>query len=79
MCCSITHKRIRCDNFIGVAELELAIALYVANHNDESQVLHPGLPAPGHPREGYRAEAALATASRQSGRSGRVRRFEISF
>ena len=60
----ITDKRIRRDNFTSVAELELAIALYVVQHNDDPKPFIWTASASDILAKVTRAKAALATASR---------------
>jgi DDE superfamily endonuclease len=60
----ITDKRIRRDSFTSVPELELAIDLYVANHNIETKPFIWTASASDILAKVTRAKAALAVASR---------------
>jgi transposase len=60
----ITDKRIRRDSFTSVAELELAIDLYVAQHNVDPKPFIWTASASDILAKVTRAKAALATASR---------------
>ena len=55
----ITDKRIRRDSFTSVAELELAISLYVANHNIDPKPFIRTARASGILAKVARAKAAL--------------------
>ncbi len=60
----ITDKRIRRDTFASVAELETAIALYVAQHNDDPKPFIWTASASDILAKVTRAKAALAAVSR---------------
>ena len=60
----ITDKRIRRDSFTSVAELELAIELYVAHHNIQPKPFIWTASAKDILAKVTRAKAALATAAR---------------
>jgi transposase len=60
----ITDKRIRRDNFTSVAELERAIELYVAQHNDDPKPFIWTASASDILAKVSRAKASLARASR---------------
>jgi transposase len=60
----ITDKRIRRDSFTSVAELELAINLYVAHHNIDPKPFIWTASASDILAKVTRAKAALAAASR---------------
>jgi hypothetical protein len=60
----ITDKRIRRDSFTSVPELELAIDLYVAKHNDDPKPFIWTASASDILAKVTRAKAALAAASR---------------
>ncbi len=60
----ITDKRIRRDSLTSVAELELAIDLYVAQHNVDPNPIIWTASASDSLAKVTRAKAALATASR---------------
>ena len=60
----ITDKRIRRDSFTSVAELELAIELYVAHHNIKPKPFIWTASAKDILAKVTRAKAALATAAR---------------
>jgi len=66
----ITDKRIRRDSFTGVAELELAIDLYVAHRNID-QAVHLDRQSQGHLGQGDTGQSGLGerhgTSSEQSG------------
>ena len=63
-CRDPTEKRIRRDTFVSVAELELAIELYVAQHDDDPKPFIWTASASDILTKVTRAQAALAAVSR---------------
>jgi hypothetical protein len=61
--CDITDKRIRRDSFTSVAELQLAISLYVAHHNIEPKPFIWTARASDILAKVTRAKAALSVAA----------------